>query len=204
MSGEPTVIYHAANLQQAHILKGVLEERGIASWIVNDNIQVAGGGLPLGWTAAAMVSVGQSDAIEARQIAEEFDQTTAHDPTSDPPAIEPPPPATWKEWPACPRCQTPRQARCPICGTAGTEFPLADLEETPEGPRVLLICATCDDHFRPEFFRLCHQCGYDYGDGIAVTGPHSPSDYGTRGWIVLAGLLLGTLALAAYFVMLWR
>ena len=69
MSGPPTVIYHAASTQQAHILKGVLEERGIASWIVNENIQVAGGELPIGWTAAACVAVGETDALEARLAA---------------------------------------------------------------------------------------------------------------------------------------
>ena len=203
MSGSPTIIYHAASTQQAHILKGVLEERGIASWVVNDNMQVAGGGLPLGWTAAACVAVGEMDAIEARQIDEEFDRTTAHEPDADPiaesAAIE-----EWKEWPVCPQCQTRRQVRCGICGSAGTNFPLADINDSGGQPLVLLWCDACDDHFRPEMFRLCHQCGYDYGDGISVDGPHTPVDYSPRMWVVVGGMAAVGVAIAAYFYMLLR
>jgi hypothetical protein len=199
MSGPPTIIYHAASTQQAHILKGVLEERGIASWVVNDNIQVAGGELPLGWMAAACVAVGETDAIEARQIAEEFDRTTAHEPAPDTSA-EPTVPAEWKDWPVCPQCQVRRQVRCGICGSAGTSFPLADISDNG----VLLMCEACDDHFRPEMFRLCHQCGYDYGDGISVDGPHTPVDYSPRMWVVVGGMAAVGAAIAAYFYALMR
>jgi hypothetical protein len=204
MSGPPTVIYHAASAQQAHILKGVLDERGIASWVVNDNIQVAGGELPLGWTAAACVAVGESDAAEARAIAEEFDRTTAHDPEPEPVGNEPPAPAEWKEWPVCPQCQARRQVRCGICGSSGTEFPLADITETENGPRVLLVCGSCDDHFRPEMFRLCHQCGHDFGEGISVSGPLAPIDYSPRMWIVVGGMVAVALLVAAYFYVLMK
>ena len=70
MPREPTVIYSAANTQQAYLLKGILEDQGIPAWVVNDTIQIAGGDLPLGWTAAARVVVGSDTAIAARQIAE--------------------------------------------------------------------------------------------------------------------------------------
>jgi len=204
MSGTPTVIYHAASAQQAHILKGVLDERGIASWVVNDNIQVAGGELPLGWVAAACVAVGEMDAAEARLIAEEFDRTTAHDPTPEPASTEPPPAAEWKDWPVCPQCQTRRQVRCGICGSSGTDFPQADISEHEGQTVVLLICDSCDDHFRPELFRLCHKCGYDYGDGIAVDGPHTPVDYSPRMWVVVGGMVVVGALIAAYFYSLMR
>ena len=199
MSGPPTVIYHAASAQQAHILKGVLEERGIASWVVNDNIQVAGGELPLGWTAAACVAVGETDAAEARQIAEEFDRTTAHEPMPEPAESGPPAPAEWKDWPTCPQCQTRRQVRCAICGSAGTNFPLADISDSGGEPLVLLMCDSCDDHFRPEMFRLCHNCGYDYGDGLSVDGPHTTVEYSPRMWVVVGAMALMGAVLAAYF-----
>jgi hypothetical protein len=203
MSGPPTVIYHAASAQQAHILKGVLDERGIASWVVNDNIQVAGGELPLGWTAAACVAVGETDAVEARQIAEEFDRTTAHDPapesTSELPARQ-----QWKEWPVCPQCQTRRQVRCGICGSPGTDFPLADISDSGGEQLVLLICESCDDHFRPQMFRLCHRCGYDYGDGILLDEPSRPIDYSPRLWIVVGGMVAVGLLLAWYFYTVMR
>src|SRR5688572_23151759 len=73
MPGEPTVIYSAANSQQAHLIKGLLEQQGIHAWVVNDAIQIAGGDLPLGWTAAARVVVSDENAQAARQFAEEFD-----------------------------------------------------------------------------------------------------------------------------------
>jgi hypothetical protein len=204
MSGSPTVIYRAASPQQAHILKGVLEERGIASWVVNDNIQVAGGELPLGWTAAACVVVGDMDAGEARAIAEEFDRTTAHQPTPEPAASDLPIAAQWKDWPACPQCGMRRQVRCPICGSAGTSFPLADISESGGEELVLLVCDACDDHFRPEMFRLCHQCGFDYGDGILVDGNPTQVDYGPRLWVVVGAMAVVGGLLAAYFYAVMR
>jgi uncharacterized paraquat-inducible protein A len=201
MSGSPTVIYHAASAQQAHILKGVLEERGIASWVVNDNIQVAGGELPIGWTAAACVAVGSLDAAEARQVAEEFDRTTAHEPTPDVPAA--PAPQEWQDWPVCPQCQARRQVQCSICGSSGTDFPLADVIESGGESIVLLICSSCDDHFRPEMFRLCPRCGHDFGDGISFESASQPLDSSPRTWVVLGVMLAGAAILAAYFYALW-
>jgi hypothetical protein len=203
MSGQPTVIYHAANLQQAHILKGLLEDCGIAAWVVNDNVAVGGEEFPLSWTASPYVVVRSSDADEARQMAEAFDKTTAHDPLPDE-AVADPEDTGWKDWPVCPQCQARRQARCGICGSAGTDFPLAAIDEREGEQRVLLICEACDDHFRPEFFRVCHQCGYDYGDGVSVTGEETAEIHSLRTWIVLACLAAVGLVTWAYFYVLWR
>jgi hypothetical protein len=204
MSGQPTVIYHAANPQQAHLLKGLLEEQGIAAWVDNENIQIAGGELPLGWTAAARVVVGENDAAEARQIAEDFDATTAHEPTSDDEPLADSSPPAWTDWPTCPGCRERRQARCPICGSAGADFPLADIEEGKAEPIVLLICASCDDHFRPEFYRLCHRCGHDFGDGIEIHAARTHADESRRVWLLLLGLVGGALTTLAYFGWLMR
>src|SRR5262245_66242676 len=81
MSSEPTVIYSAASIQQAHLLKGLLEEEGIAARVVNDAIQIAGGDLPLGWTDAARVVVAGRDALAARRLADEFGRQTGREPT---------------------------------------------------------------------------------------------------------------------------
>jgi hypothetical protein len=113
MSGEPTVIYSASSTQQAYLLKGLLEDRGIATWVVNDAMQIAGGELPLGWTAAAKVVVGLTDAEEARRLAEEFDRRTAEGTAGDAPAIEADA-KEWPDWPLCPACGERRAARCPI------------------------------------------------------------------------------------------
>ena len=201
MSGQPTVIYHAANVQQAHLLKGLLEERGIAAWVVNDSIQLAGGELPLGWTAAAQVVVGENDALDARQFAEEFDAKTAHEPTPDPTEAASKH-ADWEDWPTCPECGQRRSLRCPICGASGTQFALADIQETPSGPRVLLMCDDCDDHFLPQMFRRCHHCGYDYGEGYEVESAASPIDVSNRRvWLIVAGLVIGIALLLGYFAL---
>jgi hypothetical protein len=117
--------------------------------------------------------------------------------------MDPPPPADWADWPACPQCQARRQVRCPVCGCSGTDFPLAAIEQSGGQLLVLLICASCDDHFRPEMFRRCHQCGYDYGNGISIDEPGVPADSSSRTWIIAAALLAGALVLAAYFYALW-
>jgi hypothetical protein len=202
VSGQPTTIYRAASTQQAHLLKGLLEERGIAAWVVNDSIQLAGGELPLGWTAAPCVVVGEDDAPEARQFAENFDLQTAHDPTPD---DEPESDSTdWKDWPVCPECGERRSARCPVCGVSGSQFELTDIQETESGQRVLLMCDACDDHFLPEFFRLCHRCGHDYGDGHELPRPMTRAEFNSRLWIVAAGLLIGTALIIGYFSILLR
>ena len=203
MSGQPTVIYHAASVQQAYLLKGLLEECGISCWVVNDNVAVGGEEFPLSWTAAPQVVVGSDDAAEAREMAEAFDKTTAHEPLPEE-AMSEPPDTSWKDWPVCPQCQTRRQARCSVCGSAGTDFPLAAIEERSGEPLVLLICESCDDHFRPEFFRICHQCGYDYGDGVSVGDAQAAEITSVRTWIVLGCLAGFALVMWAYFYVLWR
>jgi hypothetical protein len=212
MSGQPTVIYHAANPQQAHILKGHLENAGIAAWVVNDSPAMGGEESPLSWTALSRVVVGADDATDARQMAVAFDQATSHDPTPDEAADEPEA-AVWNEWPVCPQCQARRSVRCGICHSAGTEFALASIFDRSEGRggkvEVLLICPSCDDHFRPEMFRLCPECGYDYGDGLETETETARStvDSGLsnpRLWVVVGGLGALAAAMAAYFYALWK
>jgi hypothetical protein len=203
MSGPPTVVYSAANTQQAYLLKGLLEERGIAAWVINDAIQFAGGDLPLGWSAAARVAVGQQDAPKARQLAEEFDQQTAHEPTDDDSA-EYGAPGEWPDWPVCPLCGERRSARCPVCGASGTSFSLADIQESTTDQRVLLVCEDCDDHFLPEWYRLCARCGHDYGAGVDVNQSSRPVlNMGPGEWLVATLIILVGIGLAAYFVWLF-
>jgi len=203
MPGEPTVIYSADNVQQAYLLKGLLEERGIFARVVNDAIQIAGGDLPLGWTAAAKVVVPDQDAPAARRLAEEFDRQTAHEPLADD-NRELSAAAPWDEWPVCPRCGERRSARCPICHTSGSNFDLADLQESASGERVLFFWPNCDDHFRPEWYRLCARCGHDFGKGIQVTQAAGPAQLiGIRELLVIAGTTALLLAAAAYFVWLF-
>jgi putative signal transducing protein len=204
MSRQPTVIYSAASTQQAYLLKGLLEEEGITAWVINDAIQIAGGDLPLGWAAAPRVVVAQPDAPQARQLAEEFDRQTAHEPTAD--DFGENVPADWLDWPTCPGCGERRAARCPVCGASGTNFPLADAQD-PAAGRVLLLCKECDDHILPEWYRLCPRCGHDYGGGVEVNPPAELMPSLSRSErIVIVILALSGIALAAYFAWLfgWR
>jgi hypothetical protein len=76
-------------------------------------------------------------------------------------------------WPACPSCGRARLAACPVCETAGTDFPEAfmpeavlDAEEDQKGgKRLLVICPTCDEPFVPEFPARCEWCGYRFRNG---------------------------------------
>jgi hypothetical protein len=206
MSGEPTVIYSAANSQQAHLLKGLLEQEGISARVVNDAIQLAGGDLPVGWSAAARVVVAEQDGPAARLLAEEFDRQTAHEPTDDDQA-EASELLPWSDWPVCPTCGERRSARCPVCGLSKTDFPLADIQELREGERVFLACDACDDHFLPEWFRVCPRCGYDYGDGIEISPPATARPVNEPRLAVVIGVLLAVGIIAtAYFLWLfgWR
>ena len=67
----------------------------------------------------------------------------------------------------------------------------------------LLFCAACDDHFLPEWYRLCPRCGHDYGDGLVVDRRLPAADASTRAWIVIALLLAATLMAGAYFCWLF-
>jgi hypothetical protein len=110
----------------------------------------------------------------------------------------------WSDWPTCPGCRERRSARCPVCGVSGTQFPLADIQETDAGERVLLLCEACDDHFLPQWHRFCPRCGHDFGDGIDVGRAAHWEAINPRTWIVLALLALGCLVVVAYFVWLFR
>jgi uncharacterized paraquat-inducible protein A len=206
MSAEPIVIYSAASTQQAHLLKSLLAQCGIAAHVVNDSIQIAGGELPLGWTAAARVVVSAADAADARRLAEEFDRRTSCEATLDQAVFETED-GPWTDWPACPRCGERRVARCPICETSGAEFPLADMQETSAGARVLLMCRTCDDHMLPQWYRRCARCGHDYGAGIEpasdLISPLPQLELNPRVAFVLAALVLAASIITAYFLWLF-
>lgn len=204
MPGQPTVIYSAASIQQAYLLKGLLEDQGILARVVNDSIQIAGGDLPLGWTAAAKVVVGDRDAAAARQLAEEFDWQTASQHLDDD-SREKTSDLQWEDWPVCPECGERRSARCPICNSSGSHFALADLQPSDNADRVLLVCPSCDDHFLPEWYRRCARCGYDFGSGIEMKSPAAFATPVTpREWLVTGLTVAAGLAVVAYFLWLFR
>lgn len=200
MPDRPTEIYRAANPQHAQLLRNMLEDQGIQAFVVNDFLQGAGGELPMGWTAAPRILVAEEDVLKGRQIAEQFDATmrdgsavaTEEFDEAD---------ADWEDWPVCPNCHQRRDALCEICGTRGTKFALADLVDEPGRQSVLLHCDTCDDHFRPQFFRVCHHCGHDFGNGIAPQPVQQEillPENTRRTWLVAGGLVLFSAAVMFY------
>ncbi|MCE9528626.1 MAG: DUF2007 domain-containing protein [Planctomycetales bacterium] len=200
MSDRPTEIFRAANSQHAQMLRQMLEERGIKAYIVNESLQTAGGDLPLGWTAAPRILVAEEDAVKGRLIAEQFDAILR-----DGKAVEMEEfdvaDADWTDWPLCPHCHQRREVLCNICGSRGSKFALADLVEENDRTQVLLHCDSCDDHFRPKFFRICHHCGHDFGSGIdpqPVQQELQLPENTRRTWIVVAGLIGFAAIIGAY------
>ncbi len=108
----------------------------------------------------------------------------------------------------CPECNRRRTAVCPICQTAGSNFPPGDApiaREEDAGEPPLLICPTCDEPFEPRYLRRCEWCGHDFGSGIAVpeTRREQPAEPPNLRVIIVALATLALLAgLLAYFAML--
>jgi hypothetical protein len=216
MSDRHRAVYVAANAEQAHLLRNLLTEAGIAAFVTNDTLVD-----PAGWVPRAAggpgfvptlptIIVHEDDAEEARALLLEAESslgggemaselTQLVDATGDEP-----------HWPLCPHCARPRLATCPVCKTSGTDFTEAFLpeEEEPEGPadatdRRLVICPTCDEVFAPKHPARCEWCGHRFGDGYEprptqslVTAPEVFQEFNGRAAI----LLIAMAAMAAVFL----
>jgi hypothetical protein len=203
------IIYNAKGIEEALLLKSLLEERGIDAVIENDVLQAAAGALPLGPTTAPQVRVAADQAQKARQVVAAFEQhqqiartrpsELAGDPRND-----------LSAWPVCPQCGRRRQTVCPICETAGDEFPLADANFGATRPedaddasrRLTVICNICDEPFTPDFYRRCAWCGHEFPDGRAAAGEvhdHEREYLTPQAWIVILAMIGITVAIIGYF-----
>ena len=154
MADKTTVIYAGRTMQDAHLLRNLLADEGIQAVVINDLLQGGSGVDIVGWPTAARVVVAEQDAPRARQIAVEFDRRAAAAAQENAAAKENQPEADAAEehvrepaadWPACPQCGARRMTRCPVCGTAGTQFPSADMDFSgllglPEAPPSTCHC----------------------------------------------------------------
>lgn len=117
------------------------------------------------------------------------------------------------EWPGCPDCGQARLTVCPVChspadnlerGHAAPHEPIRDsrtseTSELPEDSEVeWVLCSTCDEPFRPTFYRFCPRCGYDFGRGLQPESPVAP-EINDRVILVFAILAALGIALLAYF-----
>ncbi|MBC8877089.1 MAG: hypothetical protein H8E44_47275 [Planctomycetes bacterium] len=138
--------------------------------------------------------------------------------------------ARWLDWPSCPECGRNRQTYCPTCDIAGDQFPLAEYipaaapvqttrrdtgcackscgdgrgegHDEDHAP-VLLMCPSCDEAFAPKFFRLCEECGHDFGDGRQVESSE-PEELSERALYVIVAIGALTLGLLAYWWYLFQ
>lgn len=65
------VVYQAQNSIDAHLLRGMLEQRGITASVTGEFLQGGAGELPAGGVVG--VSVADADAESARQVVNEFE-----------------------------------------------------------------------------------------------------------------------------------
>jgi hypothetical protein len=215
MDDTPIVIYEAASVEQAHLLKNLLADEGIQAFVQS----TASGEGPVDWPVAARVYVHENDARTAREIAMEFDVTSA-EATLTARYYEDDGETSDEGWPRCPSCQRRRLTRCPVCETAGTDFaegffpygsedPDEDAADAGAGTigtreTFLVICPVCDEPFAPRHPRRCEWCGYGFADGWETqTRPtFEPLDLNPRVLVTIAGLLLTVLAMVLFFAYL--
>ena len=220
MTNSQTVIYTAANVAQAHLLTGLLEEQGIRALVANEHLAAGAGELPLGWPIAPRVVVAEGDAQRACELVLQWEQSLATGAPVDEDVL-PMDHREWTAWPACPQCGARRQTTCPVCHVAGGDFPLADYdapaatpEPTTDSPAhqrdeveaaglPLLMCLTCEEAFKPRFYRCCQWCGHDFGAGIELRQVMI-RQINRRELAVVMGLASLALALMLYLWFLFR
>jgi len=137
MYSDQVVIFICNELREAYLLRDVLAAEGISAAVVSQGMSARLGLAVKAAQPEVRVLVSQSDAMRARQLAVRFQgrraaelqsasrQTGASHPVDR--AVDGVGAAS--SWPRCPECNLPRSTRCPICGTAGSNFPPADLPE---------------------------------------------------------------------------
>jgi hypothetical protein len=128
----------------------------------------------------------------------------------------------WADWPCCPQCGRRRQTRCSTCDLGGDDFPLAEFLPVAEALPVkegcgscsqtersrqstadrdfglLLMCPNCEEAFSPTYYRVCQQCGHDFGEGWQVP-THDADPTNDRALLVLGALIAIGIAMLAYF-----
>ncbi|MCA9267697.1 MAG: DUF2007 domain-containing protein [Planctomycetales bacterium] len=203
------IIYSAGHIEEAYLVRELLADAGIDAVIENEALQGAVGELPFGPATSPRLRVATENAAKARDVVRMFEHQQRMKRGQPEPAA-PPPAGSPTDWPECPDCGRRRQTICPVCRTAGEDFPSADLniratdalaapgDEQP--PPAHLICTTCDEPFVPQYYRRCVWCGRDFADGVAAAEKVIPSEPVTPAmWVALGGLLAVAAALVGYF-----
>ena len=169
------VIYVAANVGQAHALKNLLADHGIAASVSNETLNAAhfaptdmlvglAGGTGFHDTAPRVVVLIE-DAQSARRIVLDAEAALLAGRSS--PELEQLEDEAGDDdaWPECPSCHRPRLATCPVCETSGTNLTAAFMPETTRADdyeQLLVLCPTCDEPFVPQFPARCEWCGHRF------------------------------------------
>jgi len=188
MAEELITVWRGPSAEQAQSVKRMLEGRG-------QKVFVAACETSMGeWTVLAPPETASRVRrfIEQAEEADQDDENLLDD-------------RTWRQWPRCGECNAQRITRCQYCGSSGSDFPVADgapmdLEETA----ILLCCAICDEPFEPEFYRICAECGEDFGEGIDVPLEGDPDLANPRVHFMLASLAGISLAALLYYIFVLR
>ena len=220
-----TTIYEARTIPEASAFKERLAEAGISAVVSSEVAAGMGASDVWGLPRPVRVAVDQRDAELARRIAAEFDASVAgrarggletpgaaeqeaEDAQGEsanafsPEAVAANVPDTW---PRCPQCGRPRLMQCPYCGTAGTNFRLADQverEPSPQQAGPLLICPTCDEAMAPQYLQECEWCGHRFADGVPPPQSALRSEWNWRVVIAVIALAAIAVGLIAYFAWL--
>jgi hypothetical protein len=194
MTGSHEVIYVAASNELAFMVKNALIAEGVNAYVRNQFHCKSEGDLVALAPTGPQVLVENEDAPLALELVSKFDQAIrSGDVDEELSQLEDAADDTARDWPACPSCSRPRLTSCPVCETAASSFPKAFM---PGGrrKRLIVICPTCDEVFRPRFLARCEWCGYQFGDGVELSAAAewtSPfAEMNARAWIVLFGLIL--------------
>lgn len=183
MSDRHIVVYASPDAREAQRFQEHLRQVGIEAWVLGSPKEGSGAKeRPLG--NETQVAVAEGNAVVAQLIAAEFGKSQTGFQTSTVDIlVDARPREVIEAWPTCPQCGKRRQTVCPVCETAGSDFPLADAiagegdeehdhdsdfsEEVgdPLG-RPRLVCPVCDEPFIPLYLRSCEWCNYDFGHGI--------------------------------------
>lgn len=115
MPHEMETIYTAESLHDAQQVRDLLAAAGVAAVLMRDPFepgQAAG-------AEEVRVQVSTADAEAARPVVGRFTRSRLGESAES---------GILDTWPRCPECNTPRIACCPVCQTAGYDFPQADFE----------------------------------------------------------------------------
>lgn len=153
-------LYSGRDAMETHLLRDLLEERGISAVVLGDYLINASGALPLGTSAFPRVWVHQDDLLRARAVVAEFEQRSA---SSQPATDSAPAPAPWVcpkcretvegQFTDCWSCQTPRPGTCTV--PEPVDAASADLTLDVD-----VVCIRCQYNLRGLTPRhRCPECG---------------------------------------------